>query len=89
MKYNCSPKYLKDIVRYQYMTGSKEMQIHYNLTPHWHGPFECDVEDFKKFYAEITKLDPLGSGEVTKLYLIMKSGLWLWRQGIGWEFLGR
>ena len=85
-----NPKYLKGIVTYRYVTGSKiSEQLYRHIERHWHGPFDCDMEDFKKFFAEVTHDDPLGSGEVTEIRLICKKGCYLWEQGKGWTFCGR
>ena len=84
-----NPKYLKNIVTYTYYTGSQLMTNLYGIERHKHGPYDCDLEDFKKFFAEITHDNPLGSGEVTELYLITKKGCYLWEQGQGWTFFGR
>ena len=85
-----NPKYLKGIVTYRYVTGSKiSERLYRHIERHWHGPFDCDMEDFKKFFAEVTHDDPLGSGEVTEIRLIAKKGCYLWEQGKGWTFCGR
>ena len=81
------------IVKYKYQTGTKEMERRYGIKPHYHGPFECDIEDFKKFFGEVTKINPLGSGEVEAIWLAVmtgpKKGAYSWYQGKGWTYLGR
>ena len=84
-----NPKYLKGIVTYKYVTGSKLTERLYGLQRHYHGPFDCDIEDFKKFFAEVTHDNPLGSGEVTEIHLIAKKGVYGWEQGKGWTYYGR
>ena len=79
-----NPKYAKDIVTYKYTTGTKLMTHLYGIERHHFGPFDCDIEDFKKFFNQIKD-----GGEVTELYLITKKGCYLWEKGNGWTYFGR
>lgn len=80
-----APKYLKGIVTYHYMTGSEEMKRRYKLNPHWHGPYDCDIDDFKKFFEQIRH-----GGDVTKLYLITRNGVYSWLQKTKtWTYIGK
>ena len=80
-----NPKYLHNIVTYKYQTGSEEMKKRYNLNPHWHGPFDTDLDDFRKFFDQIKD-----GGEVTELYLITKKGCYVWKQNTKtWTYFGK
>ena len=85
-------KFKNGIVGYKYRTGlkPKEMDRQYQariFKERWHpeeGRYICDLEDFKKFFAEVTHDDPLGSGEVMEIYLITEKGCYHWKQKRGW-----
>lgn len=79
-----NPKYLKGIVTYKYYTGTKFMEDSYRIPRHLHGPFDCDMEDFKKFFDQIKD-----GGEVSELFLICKKGCYHWDQTVGWMYFGR
>ena len=85
-------KFKDGLVAYQYRTGlnPNEVERYYQekiFKPRWHpenGNYQCDIEDFKKFFAEVTHDNPLGSGEVREIVLITDRGCWHWYQGRGW-----
>lgn len=80
-----NPKYLHDIVTYTYTTGTAEMQKRYNLKTHEHGPFDCDIADFRKFFDQIKN-----GGEVSELRLITKKGCYTWKQKTkNWTYYGK
>lgn len=72
------------IVRYTYRTGTDDMTRRYGIKTHWHGAYECDIEDFRKFYYDAV-IRTNGNGEVTRIYLTQASGVWLWDAGKGWQ----
>lgn len=73
-----------DLVRYSYYTGSPEMKERYNINEHYHGLFECDLDDFKSFFNQVKN-----GGEVSTLFLHTKKGLYVWRPAHGWICLER
>lgn len=73
------------LIKYKYKTGHDYSATHYGLEPHWHGWYQADLDDFKKFFAEITMKDERGTGEVTEIFLNKQNNdRWHWTQGIGW-----
>ena len=87
-------KFRNGIVRYRYRTGLKKSEIEraYQeeiFKERWHGPYQADMKDFQKFFAEITRENPLGSGEVREILLITEKGVYHWYQRKGWVYLGK
>lgn len=79
---------MKNIVEYEYSTGISTSKRYKHMKRHDFGPFQADIEDFRKFYEQIAQ-----GGEVEELHLIVysgeKRGVWRWRRDEGWIFFGR
>ena len=73
-----------NLVTYRYRTGCPSMKLRYNINMHWHGTFQCDMEDFKKFFSQIDH-----GGEVTLLLLRCERGSYMWTPENGWKRCGK